>query len=82
MKMTDIFPGLKDVGAKVYEGVERLVVQGSAEFAQALFTQGPGYVPYGRGQGAPKDHDHPTPEVTQPEIAPNQQEQERGGMER
>jgi hypothetical protein len=33
-----------------------------------------------KGQCSPAEH--PTPEVTQPEIAHNQQEQERGGMGR
>jgi hypothetical protein len=35
-----------------------------------------------RGKGQCSPADHPKPEVTQPEIAHNQQEQERGGMGR
>jgi hypothetical protein len=35
--------------SEIGEEIDRLVVQGSAEFASALFT-GNAYVPYGQGQ--------------------------------
>jgi hypothetical protein len=53
-------------------------VQATAELAQALFTGG-SYVPYGRGQSAPKDHDHEQPAQTQENAGQEQPQQERGG---
>jgi hypothetical protein len=77
MKMTDIFPGLnvKEAAKEIYEMFKIKGVQGAAELSQALFTGG-GYVPYGRGQTSPKDHDHEQPkEEAQPEKE-NAQERE------
>ncbi|MCE9566239.1 MAG: hypothetical protein K8U57_29810 [Planctomycetes bacterium] len=47
--------------------------QGRSELAQALFTDGTAYVPYGPGQNpGDKDHDHPlhgpSKSADQPEI--------------
>jgi len=59
----------------IYDVLERPVVQGAGELAHGIFS-GSAYLPYGRGQSAPKDHDEPTPEVSKPEITPNTPEKE------
>jgi hypothetical protein len=69
---------MSDPAKEIYAEFKRLGVQGAAELAQALFT-GQGYVPYGRGQNAPKDHDHEQPAQTQENTGPEQPQQERGG---
>jgi hypothetical protein len=82
MKMTDIFQGLnvKEAAKEIYEMFKVKGVQGAAEVSQALFTGG-GYVPYGRGQGSPKDHDHPAEiqKESQEQPAQEGQQQEREG---
>jgi hypothetical protein len=81
MKMSEIFPGLnvKEAAKDIYETFKIKGVQGAAEVAQALFL-GNGFTPYGRGQGAPKDHDHEPPQ--QAEREPQTQEQPTQEQER
>jgi hypothetical protein len=68
--------GVKQAAKDIYETFKVKGVQGAAELAQALFTGG-GYVPYGRGQYSPKDHDHEQPK--QDNAGQEEAQQERGG---
>lgn len=67
--------GFKEAAKDIYETFKTKGVQGAAELAQALFTGG-AYVPYGRGQHSPKDHDHQAAEHGV--HGKEQQQQERG----
>ena len=79
--ITAIAPGLENVGSEVGAELSRLGTQGQMEMANALFN-GSAFVPYGPGQYTP------TPELNQGgqeqgvEQPEQQQQLERGGMER
>jgi hypothetical protein len=76
--VTGMYPGanLKDALSDMWAETKRLGVQGQAELAQALFSDG-AYVPYGRGQGATQQQ---SAEVKQEQAKEEpQQEQSRGG---
>jgi hypothetical protein len=66
---------------QIYEEFKLKGIQGCAELAQALFSTGNCFVPYGRGQGAAKDHDHEQPTQSQENAGQEQPQQERGGRE-
>ena len=66
----------------IYEMFKTKGAQGAAELAQALFSNGNSYVPYGRGQGASKDHDHANAQAQEHGVHGKEQpEHERGGRE-
>ena len=67
---------------EIYETFKTKGVQGAAELAQALFSNGNCYVRYGRGQGASKDHDNAKAQEQEHGVHGKQQpEHERGGHE-
>lgn len=77
--------GLERFVKELWAETKRHGVQGAAELAQALFSGGNSYVPYGRGQGSSKDHDHGKEQTVQGQEGgihgKEQPQQERGGRE-
>jgi hypothetical protein len=67
---------LPEVGA----GFDRMVAQGAAELASALFGGSNAYVAYGEGQKA-MEIEATAPAVEAMHIEAPQQQQERGGIE-
>jgi hypothetical protein len=75
--------GINRAVKEIYSEFKLKNVQAAAELAQALFSGSNAYVPYGRGQGAAKDHDHEKPAQGEEHGVHGKEEpqQERGGRE-
>ncbi len=67
---------MSNAAKEIYETFKMKGAQGTAELAQALFSNGNSYVPYGRGQGASQDHDNQKAQEGQ-----EQPQHERSGRE-
>jgi hypothetical protein len=70
---------------EIYETFKAKGIQGAAEIAQALFSNGNSYVPYGPGQNlqnSSQDHDNAKAQAEEHGVdAKEQPEQDRGGRE-
>ena len=76
-----VLPGLSlsKMFNDISEKAEQLWTQGRAEVAQALFTDGSAYVPYGPGQNpGDRDHDQPLHGLPEEAMKPPEQEQSAG----